>query len=1237
MYRKQARDLVEILHWRGEHQHGRSALTFSADDGAETTWTYGELDVRARSFAVALRAVAAFGDRAVLLCPGGLQYVRAIAGCFYAGVVAVPAYPPANARQLSRIDAILRDCGSDLIVTTTETRDRINKWLAAEKREARFRFICVDEISVEDADRWSMPALKPETLAFLQYTSGSTSDPKGVMVGHGNLMANLSMIEQGFALTPDHEWGTWLPVFHDMGLIGNLLEPLYLGAKAVMMSPQAFVREPVRWLQLLTRHRSSVTGAPNFGYALCARGVSEEQKQELDLSALTIAYCGSEPIDPHVLERFADAFRDCGFRKEAFFPCYGMAEATLFATGSTPGAGARYLRVDARALESDVARPVDAHGPARLLTACGHPAPGQELRIVDPETRRRLEPGRVGEVWLKGPNIAQGYWGNDTLTRETFGATLDIAVDEDAGPYLRTGDLAFIDGGGNLFVTGRSKDLIIIRGRNFYPQDLERTAAESSAAVQPGGTAAFAIEIDGSEELVVVQEIRRAARHDSGEELVAAIRNAIASEYELAPYAIVLLKPATLPKTSSGKVRRAATRQAYLDETLDVHYAWTRPRATNGDIEGSAARADEAIAWFRHYAETRIDSRLVDERRTIPPYVVLDLGNHGFFGLQAPLDAGGLALTYRDAFRVLVQLAAFDLTIASLVGVHNALGLRPLLRFGSERQKQELLPNLAAGRELASFAYTEPAAGSNFGAIESTATPDGRGGWLLRGSKKWIGSAAWSGTMHVFAHLLDDDGRRLGITGFTVRQGAEGLLQGPEELTMGSRGMVQNAIELHDVRVGPEDLLGAPGEGAAVAQDVMQLGRICIAVSAAGVLKRAAQLMTRYARQRTIATGRLLDNAVTRERLTQIATEAAALDAFIGAFAEWLDAGIEVPKECFAAIKALASESAFVAADHLMQLLGGRGYIETNLAAPMVRDVRLLRIFEGPTETMQMFVGTRVAAGSAAFSAFLRERLGASDLATQLEHAARELKARAAHAPAGDDDGWRDGQRVAMLLGDLAMHALWLAVVERAQSHDLERARTWLRGRFARALAAALEAEPQTDRILGSRELERIVAGYTSDIGDLEQYRPGVLHDVDPLLRRESTLPPPREAKIPVKREAPRATSVGGNQRDAVIRSLRQWIAQRLGQPAAAIGVSTPFADMGLDSVTAVELTHHLEQSLGITVAATATWDFPNILTLAEYVAGATNENAAPPPADPLDGLSESELAALLESELNAR
>ncbi len=1215
MFRKQARDLVDILHWRGEHQTNRTAFTFVSDDGVEATWTYGELDRRARALAATLLDLANPGDRALLLCPAGVEYAGAIVGCFYAGVVAVPAYPPGNARQIPRIDAILRDAQTDLIITTSETRDRIIKWLEADGRVGTFRFLCVDDVAIADASLWRMPDLTPQMLAFLQYTSGSTSDPKGVMVAHGNLMANLAMLEESFEWSPESEWGSWLPMFHDMGLVGNVLEPFYLGAKTVMMSPQAFVREPVRWLQLMTRYRSNTTGAPNFGYALCAKNITPEQKQGLDLSTLTIAYCGSEPIDARVMDRFAESFAQCGFRKTAFYPCYGMAEATLFSTGSIKGAGPLYLERD-----------------GRMLVGSGYTARGQELRIVDPETRTPLPDGEIGEVWISGPHIAQGYWRNPTLTNEVFHATL--AHSEERGRnYLCTGDLAFLHED-NLFVAGRIKDVIIIRGRNYYPQDIERTVTDASAALQLGGSAAFSIDVNGAEELVVAQEVRRAARDVAPDELAAAIRAAVFAEHELALHAVVLLKPATLPKTSSGKVRRSATRQAFLDGTLEVLFSWSRPQPVADD--SSTRRANEVIAWFRHYAETRIDSRLIDERRTIPPYVVLDFGNHGLLGLQAPVGVGGLGLTHRDAFRVLEQVAAFDFTLGSFLGVHNALGLRPLLQFGSERQKQEILPILAAGRELGSFAYTEPAAGSNPGAIESTATPDGQGGWLLRGTKKWIGTAAWSGFTHVFAHVLGDDGKHRGIGTFTVRQGTPGLVQGPEELTMGMRGMVQNTIELHDVRVTVEDLLGEAGQGMHIAQDAMEFGRACIAACAVGMMKRAAQLMTRYAGQRPMATGRLLDNVVTRERLTQLTTEIAALDTFVASFASWMDAGHDIPKECFAALKALAAESAFRAVDRLMQMLGGRGFIETNIAPQMLRDVRLMRIFEGPTETMQMFVGTRIAAASPSFFLFLREKLGAEMIAAQLEHTARELRSRALLAAADDNDGWHDGQRIAMLLGDAGMFGLWLAVVQHADGD--RRAGEWLSERFVAALADALASEPRQDRLLSATDLDTLVATYASDIGDIEQYRPGVLQQLDPLLRRNDARPAittaiaTGEGVLPIRRKAEPAVVTNSMRRDAVMRSMREWISQRLGVDLKTVGITTPFADMGLDSITAVELTHHLQRAHGLDVSPTATWDFPNILALAEHATASVD--AGSKNADPLAGLSEQELAALLAGEL---
>lgn len=1204
--------LVELLNWRGAEQATRTAFTFEADSGHETVWTYGDLDRRARAVAVALSATARRGDRALVLCPAGTDFLAAIIGSFYAGIVPVPAYPPASARQVGRIDVILRDADTTLIVTTRRTRDRIEKWLLADGRQGRFQFLCVDEVDDRGAADWSMPDIGPDSLAFLQYTSGSSSDPKGVMVSHRNLLADIGMIERCMEVHADSSMISWLPMFHDMGLVGNVLMPLALGARTALISPQSFVQSPVRWLQLITRHRGTITGAPNFGYALSVERVTEEQKAGLDLSALTVCYCGSEPIDARVMHAFIEKFADCGFSGGAFYACYGMAESTLLSTGNTVGAGTPVMRVDADALALGVAVP-DKGGPTRALVGCGESAAGQDLLIVDPETRRALPDLTVGEIWIRGPHIAQGYWRRQDVTTEVFGATLEGGE----GPYLRTGDLGFVNER-NVFVTGRRKDVIIVRGRNHYPQDIERTAAAAHEAVQVAGCAAFSMSEPGdTEQIALVCEVRRRALSGlDAAAVVAAIREAVAGEHELPIAAIVLIRPATLPKTSSGKVRRSATRRAYLAGTLDAVHTWVQPSTPSVDA-GSTARADEVIGWLRGYAERRIDSRLIDERRTIPPYIVLDFGNHGLLGLMAPLDAGGLALSHRDVFRVLGQLAAIDLTLASFVGVHNALGLRPLLRYASPAQKEALLPLVAQGRELASFAFTEPAAGSNPTAIEATARPDGHDGWLIRGSKKWIGTAAWSGVIHVFTHLVDAAGARRGITAFCVRQDAPGLVEGAEELTLGMRGMVQNTVHLNDVRVGPEDVLGEVGQGMLIAQDIMEFGRIAIAASAVGVMMRAGQLMTRYASRRGIATGRLLDSFVSRERLTELTVETTALELLVEQFAGWLDAGEEVPKECFAAVKVLAAEGCYRAVDRLMQMLGGRGYIETNLVPQMLRDARLLRIFEGPTETMQMFVGARVATGNSEFVRFLR-RLGGAAVATELDELASDMHARRV-----------DGQPAAMALGDAALWGFWLTVAEQAGA---DREAQWLRGCFERSVASGRSAGGET--VLPSDEIEAAIARFAERIGDLDQYRPGVLDEMDPLLRRDAV--PTARAQMPVERPVervePPALSPATPDRGALLREVEEWIgrwvAQRLPQDAVTVSPTRAFADLGLDSLTAVDLTREIEERFGGAVAPTATWDYPNIRALAAYVAGrdavpragAASADAAPavmPPAVP--------------------
>jgi acyl-CoA synthetase (AMP-forming)/AMP-acid ligase II/alkylation response protein AidB-like acyl-CoA dehydrogenase/acyl carrier protein len=1228
---------VDILRRHAVIRSKHPAVTFLGVGGSEETWSYADLDARARAMAVRLLELTEPGERALLLCPQGLDFVAAMLGCFYSGVVAVPAYPPANARHLPRIARIMADSQASVVISTAGARTRIQPWLDGvrdQDREVGDLLLCED-VDPAGADRFVGRDLPSGDHALLQYTSGSTASPRGVVVTHHNLVANLAMLQHSFQLTDRSDSVSWLPLFHDMGLIGGLLEPLYLGAHTVLLAPATFIRRPVTWLEAITRFRPDWVGAPNFGYARCVEGISAEQRRSLDLSSLRLAYCGSEPIDHRVASLFFDIFAPCGLHRKAFQPCYGLAEATLFVAGSEPGSGGRRLHLDGAELERHRARRINPATPsAKVLFSCGKPAQGTRLRIVDPDSCMALPDGQVGEIWVAGAHIAAGYWRNTEQTRAVLGAQLADGSDNDT--YLRTGDLGFLDAG-EVCVTGRINDVLIIRGRNHYPQDLEHTVAAAHPDLQPAdGGAAFSI--DGGEQPVVAHEVRRTAlRQLDGRAIVSAIRQAVTEEHELSLQAVVLLQPATLPRTSSGKAQRRECARAFRSGELVEVFRWEAPlptadvppalepsghRGPNSrelpDNPGSAERAGRVIAWLRDYAESRIDSRLIDERRTISPHVVLDLGRMGVLGLRAPAEIGGLALSHHDMLRVLQQLAAIDTTLASFVGVHNALGLQPLLLHGTPAQRHVMLPDLAQGRQLASFAFTEPAAGSNPTAIGSTAIENDDGTYSLRGSKRWIGTAAWSGYVHVFAHVIDRAGVNRGITAFTLPQGSAGLVQGPEELTVGMRGMVQNTVELCDVRVDADGMLGSVGQGMQIAQGIMEFGRLCIASVALGVLKRSAQLMVRYAGRRQIASGRLMDNVVSRDRLTALLVETVALEGFVKSFAGWLDAGVDVPGEIYAALKALSAETAYRGVDSLVQMLGGRGYIETNLVPQMMRDVRLLRVFEGPSETMLMFVGSRVATGSEPLRRFLRDELHAGEMIGAIDNAVRDL------AQAGIDV-----QRRAALLGELGGWAVWRAVLDaRAGAGEKSlaaRARGWIAERFASAMEAIASAVAgSTPEPLAAGEIEAAVAGFARDIGDHEQRHPGAVEQLDPLLQRDgaaaggwaATAPPlQRRTSVPsigalgpIRTPSrvpalPAAAGVGAVDRAAIEDWLQQWTAARSRQDVASIDRRRAFADFGLDSITVVELADQLSQFAGVEVPSTSPWDYPTIEALAAAVA----------------------------------
>ena len=557
--------LVELLSSRARLQPHQLAYTFLADrDFTETSLTFGELDHQARRIAALLQSLGSPGARVLLLYPPGLEYISAFFGCLYAGMVCVPAYPPRQSRNLSRLRVIAKDAQASFALITAKGLAELES-LGIESPELQsLRWIATDDLSENDGKPWIEPSINRETLAFLQYTSGSTALPKGVMVSHGNVLHNQGTIKQVFGQSERSLIVGWLPLYHDMGLIGNILQPLYLGARAILMSPAAFLQNPFRWLQTISQYKASTSGGPNFAYDLCVRKIGAAQKEMLDLSGWEVAFNGAEPVRPDTLDRFTKAFEPCGFRRESFQPCYGLAESTLLVSGvkQTPRPVVRTFQ--AKALEKNRLLEIpEGSEDGRAIVSSGAVPREQTVLVVDPESLKRCLPHEVGEIWVAGPSVAQGYWNDPDETVKTFNAQLS---EQNEQRFLRTGDLGFLNDG-ELFIAGRLKDLIIIRGRNHHPQDIERTVEQSHPAMRRDCGAAFSVDQAGEEQLVVVQEVEPRLASDTGE-IIERIRDAIADEHEVQVYAVVLIRPRTLPKTSSGKVQRQACRTMFLEGTL---------------------------------------------------------------------------------------------------------------------------------------------------------------------------------------------------------------------------------------------------------------------------------------------------------------------------------------------------------------------------------------------------------------------------------------------------------------------------------------------------------------------------------------------------------------------------------------------------------------------------------------------------------------------------------------------
>jgi acyl-CoA synthetase (AMP-forming)/AMP-acid ligase II/acyl carrier protein len=579
-------NVIEILQARARQQPNDRIFVFLKDGETESAeLTYFQLDRQARVIAAHLQSLNLAGERALLLYPSGLEFISAFLGCLYAGVIAVPAYPPRPNRSFQRIQSIIQDAQAIAILTTSTLYPSLASKLAPRLPPQFQHWIATDTLTFDLAPQWQKVSIQSETIALLQYTSGSTNEPKGIMVSHGNLIHNQRQIQQIFGHDHQSIVVGWLPLFHDMGLIGNVLQPLYLGSQAILMSPIDFLQKPLRWLKAISHYQAHTSGGPNFAYDLCLSKISLEQREQLDLRSWQVAFNGAEPIRAETLQKFRDYFLPCGLSRTALTPCYGMAEATLMITAKPQGTEPLFLSLDSQHLQQNQVK-LNQATTSYHLVGVGQSQNHCQIVIVDPETYRTCDSDQVGEIWITGKSVAQGYWRNTRASRESFQAYLK---DTGQGPFLRTGDLGFLYKG-ELWITGRLKEIIIIRGANYYPQDLEILAQQNHPALRLNGGAAFAVEKNGIEQLVLVQEIERSYLNNPPiEEIATVVRQAIAAEYDLHLQTLVLIKPASLPKTSSGKIKRVACRADFLQQRLPILAKW---ESSQGELDRAFLATD---------------------------------------------------------------------------------------------------------------------------------------------------------------------------------------------------------------------------------------------------------------------------------------------------------------------------------------------------------------------------------------------------------------------------------------------------------------------------------------------------------------------------------------------------------------------------------------------------------------------------------------------------------------------
>jgi acyl-CoA synthetase (AMP-forming)/AMP-acid ligase II/alkylation response protein AidB-like acyl-CoA dehydrogenase len=977
---------VSVLRRRAARTPAHSAVRFSTGP-AEESLTYAELDWGARAAAQWLRGRVTPGDRVLVSCGPGTGFVRAFLGCLYAGAVPVPVPLPGGfGRQEARTATIAADTGARLVLTDEASLPAVERWLEAERAApAGTAAASVESVeSAGDAAGWAEHAVQADELCFLQYTSGSTSDPKGVMVPHGALVHNLQLMRDSHGWHGGMTWCSWLPAYHDMGLIAMMLAPLYLGGTAVLMSSTEFLKRPVSWLRLIARHRAEISCAPNFAYDLCARRLTEEQTAELDLSHWRYACNGAEPVDAGTLARFAERFAGAGFSARSLLPGYGLAESTLYVSGTPADEPPTVLRAYARALAGDVVQEAEngSGGAVQELVSSGV-VRGLDVRVVDAATGAPLPDGRVGEIWIRGDSVALGYWNRPEETERTFRAV----TADGAGPFLRTGDLGALREG-HLYVTGRLKEMIIVHGRNLYPHDIERELRDLDPAFCDLPAAIFASRPGGSlaaEEIVAVQEVRgRSIPADALAALARTSRARLAQRLGVQVGGVVLVKPGRIHRTTSGKIQRTLMRTLFERDELAVLHeelssalreAFRSPgRGPEGAVTPSAhglgvRPVPQGEAWDPYALSRELEVRLGDpgdERRVFsyrgsagadraeefPAAVCRELDALGVPRWFVPARYGGELRSAEELLQLIRILARRDFT-AALGHAKTYLGAVSVWVAGRPEQAEALARRVCEGA-VVSLALTERSHGSDLLAGELRAERTARG-WRLDGEKWLINNATRADLVCVLARTSPYGGSR-GFSLFLVdksRLAADTWRTLPRVSTHGVRGADISGIAFDGAELPADALVGAEGEGLEVVLKCFQITRTLCSAMSLGMADHALRIATGFARAHRLYGRPLAELPHAARTLAEAYADLLAMEAVSLVATRSVHTLTEEQSAVSAMVKYLVPTLGDEVIGALRGLLGARAMLVEDFAdgafQKLERDHRIVGIFDGST------------------------------------------------------------------------------------------------------------------------------------------------------------------------------------------------------------------------------------------------------------------------------------------------